>query len=64
MIHDYRNAFAGGAVTIAAWAASSFANVEIPAEVGAAAVTVVVFALGFLPKPNSPSDAPDGGVGK
>lgn len=51
MVSDYRNALAGALVTILAWACSSFAGVEIPAEVGAGAVTVVVFLLGFLPKP-------------
>lgn len=51
MVSDYRNAVAGGIVTVAAWAASAFAGVEIPAEVGAGAVTVVVFLLGFVPKP-------------
>lgn len=54
MLSDYRNAAAGGLITIAAWASSQFAGVDIPAEVGAAAVTVVVFALGFLPRPTPP----------
>jgi hypothetical protein len=55
VLQDYRNAVAGGLITIAAWASSSFGGVEIPAEVGAAAVTIVVFALGFLPKPKHES---------
>lgn len=51
MVSDYRNAIAGAAVTLAAWGAGAFAGVDIPAEVGAAAVTLVVFALGFVPRP-------------
>lgn len=57
MLNDYRNAVAGGLITIAAWASSQFAGVDIPAEVGAAAVTVVVFGLGFLPKSSPPPSA-------
>jgi hypothetical protein len=58
MIQDYRNALAGAGVTLLAWVASTFAGVEVPAEVGAAAVTIVVFALGFLPKPK-PAPEPE-----
>lgn len=58
MIQDYRNALAGGVVTILAWTLGAFAGVEVPAEVGAAAVTVVVFALGYLPKPK-PEETPE-----
>lgn len=55
MLQDYRNAVAGAAITIATWAAANFAGVAIPAEVGAAAVTVAVFGLGFIPKSAEPT---------
>lgn len=58
MLQDYRNAVAGGVVTIAAWASGYFAGVDIPAEVGAAAVTVVVFGMGFLPRPPAEPQPP------
>lgn len=65
MLRDYRNAVAGAFITIATWAASTWAGVDIPDFVGAAAVTVVVFALGFLPKPSSEvPETPDGGTSK
>lgn len=56
MLQDYRNAVAGSAVTVAAFFASRYAGLDVPAEVGAAAVTLVVFGLGFLPKP--PAEPP------
>jgi hypothetical protein len=50
---------AGAFVTVAGWAAFEFGGVEIPAFVGAAAVTLVVFGLGFVPKPKPDPPAPE-----
>jgi hypothetical protein len=59
VVSDYRPAIAGAIVSILAWGVSTFAGVDIPAEVGAAAVTVVVFGLGFVPKPKPDPPAPE-----
>lgn len=58
MVSDYRNAIAGAAVTLVVWVVGAFLGVPIPAEVGASAVTLVVFALGFVPRPK-PEPVPD-----
>lgn len=54
-VSDYRNAVAGAIITIVTWGVAAFAGVDVPAPVGAAAVTVVVFGLGFLPRPSHES---------
>lgn len=48
MVMDYRRAIAGAAVTVGAFALAQ-AGVELPAGVGEAVVTLIVFALGFIP---------------
>jgi hypothetical protein len=51
----YRKALAGALVTLAVTIAAAF-GVDVPAELAAAAVTIVVFALGFVPLPEPPAD--------
>lgn len=54
MVANYRRAIAGAAVAVAVFAAAQ-AGLDIPAGVGEALVTLVVFGLGFLPRPSEPS---------
>lgn len=56
MLSDYRKAVAGALITVVAWSVATFAGVDVPGYVGAAAVTLAAFGLGYLPKP--PAEAP------
>lgn len=57
MLNDYRKAVAGSLITVIAWSVSEFAGVDIPGFVGAAAVTLAAFGIGYIPKSKDEKEA-------